>query len=252
MRTGRLLAAAAACLLVGSLLAAPVAAVDSDATEIPEESAEGEQIEATIEVTNLYDEFESWTLRGDTNLTGVTWTVVQFDQSDTQIDQTQVDGTTVETAVDIEDGTDRIEVRVTGTTPKIENYTYEPPQRFTAVDLTQVRSGGTQRDIDSYEIHHFTEKSKQAREAIDGASEAVENSGSEQAQSSLQAAISAHENENFENAITLAERAEDEASQRDLLTTVLLFGGAAVGVLLVAGVGFRVYQSRQQDPARLR
>ena len=141
---------------------------------------------------------------------------------------------------------------MTGTTPAVEEWSYVPSDQFVVAAFTQQREGGSSNDIATHETHHFTEESDQAREAIDQASAAVEDSGSDDAQSSLDSAISAYENGNFENAISLAERAEDEASQSQLLRTGLMAGGAVLVVLVLAFVGYRVYKSRQKGPSRLK
>jgi TolA-binding protein len=252
MKSRTLFAATLACLLFGTLLVGPAAAVDSSSDDLPEEAEVGSSVEATVEFTQLFDEFEQWTLRSETNLTNVTWTIRQFDQAGNQVDQTSDDGQSVKAQVDIEDGTNRIEVQVRGTTPEIENLSYDPPQQFRFAEFTQVRTGGTANAIDSYEVHHYTTDSKEAREAIDSASEAVESSGSGDAQNSLDSAIDAYEAGNFDNAVNNAERAESEASESATLRTGLLVGGVVIVLLVLLGGGYYLYKSRQQDPSRLR
>ncbi|WP_178918159.1 hypothetical protein [Natronomonas gomsonensis] len=252
MRSSQFIAGLFACLLVGALFAGPAAAVDSSSDDMPEEAEVGTTVEATVELTQLFDEFEQWTLRGETNMTNVTWTVRQFDQAGNQVAQTSADGQSVETEVDIEDGTNRIEVEIRGTAPEIETLSYDPPQRFRFAEFTQVRSGGTTNAIDSYEVHHYTTDSKEAREAIDSANEAVGSSGSSEAQSSLDSAISAYEAGNFDNAIRNAERAENEASESATLRTGLIVGAVVIVALLFVGAAYYLYKSRQQGPSRLR
>lgn len=250
--SSRVLATLLACLLAVSLLAGPVAAVESSSDDIPEEAEVGSSVEATFELTELFDEFESWTLAGETELTEVTWTVRQFDGAGNQVEQHSTDGQEVAEDIDIDDGTARVEVRVTGTTPELGNLSYDPADAFTFANLTQERAGGADREIDTYEVHHYTEDSKAARNAIDSAAEAVEQSGSSDAETTLQDAIGFYENGDFERAINTAERAEDQASQSLLIRNVALYGGVAVVILLLAGGGFYVYKSRQQGPSRLK
>ncbi|MES3516125.1 MAG: hypothetical protein PPP58_00510 [Natronomonas sp.] len=250
-----LVAVGTALLMVVSLVAlgaAPAAAVDSETDDLPEEVEVGAETEATFEFDNLFEDFESWTLRGETNMTNVTWTVRQFDAAGNQVRQTSTDGELVEADVDIDDGTDRVEVRVIGDAPEIESFRYDPPEEFRYAEFTLVRGGGTEQAISDYRVHHFTTESSEARAAIDAAAEAVEGSGSSDAESSLQSAISAYEAGNFGNAIELAERAQSEADRASLLRTGLLVGGVAVVVLLLAGGGLYAYRSRQQEPERLR
>jgi len=154
--------------------------------------------------------------------------------------------------VDIEDGTASVEIRVTGTTPAIEQLSYQPPDRLVAANFTLEREGGASEEIASHESHHYTQESREARQAIDSASAAVEGSGSGDAQDSLDSAVSAYENGNFENAVDLAERAESEASQSQLIRNAAIGVGAVVIVLVVAFGGYRIYKSRKQDTSRLR
>jgi hypothetical protein len=252
MKHSRVVVAFFVAVLVGSAFVGPAAAVQSQPDDLPEESEVGTDFEATFEITELFDEFESWTLSGETELENATWTIRQYDQAGGEISREDVDGATVSAPVDIEDGAATIEVRITGTTPEIEQLSYEPPERFVVANFTQEREGGTAEEIASHEAHHYTQESREARRTIDSASEAVEGSGSGDAQDSLDSAVSAYENGNFENAIDLAERAEGEASQSQLIRNVAIGVGAVIVVAVLAFGGYRVYKSRQQDTSRLR
>lgn len=252
MKNSTLVAALLAILLFGTLFAGTSLAVESTPQDLSESYEVDEDMEATFEITELFDEFETWTLTAETELTNATWTIRQYDQAGSEISREETDGQNATRAIDIEDGTATVEVRVTGTTPEIDEWSYEPPDRFVAAAFTQQREGGSANDIATHEAHHYTEESRDAREAIDQAREAVDGSNSDEAQSSLDSAISAYESGNFENAIGLAERAEDEASQSQLLRTGLVAGGAALVVLLLAVGGYRLYKSRQKGPNRLK
>jgi len=251
MKSSKLAAAVVAVLLFGSLFAGSVAAVESTPQELPEESEVGTDFEATFEVTELFDEFESWTLVANTELDNATWTIRQFDQAGSQTDRQDVDGATATEAIDIDDGTATVEVRVTGTTPELGELSYEPPDRFLAANFTLERDGGTERLIAEHESHHYTQESREARQAIDSASAAVGDSSGD-ARSSLDTAISAYENGNFENAITNAERAEGEAEQSQTIRTALLGVGVVIVLAVLLGGGYWVYKSRQQGPSRLK
>ncbi|WP_254840487.1 hypothetical protein [Natronomonas marina] len=241
-----------AALLAASVLAGPVAAVDSGPMDAPEESEVGSEFDATYELTDLFTDFERWTLVGETEIESVTWTVTQYDQAGNQVAQESYDGQEFSQEIDIESGVSRVEVRITGTTPAFETPNYDPPQRFSAASFTLNRQGGTQQDIASYETHHFTQESRSARQDIDEASEVVGQSSNDGSQETLQRAISAYNAGNYDNANQLAEEAENEAQQSQRNRTLLLYGGAAVVVGLLIGVGFYVYQSRKQGPSRLR
>lgn len=254
MSRSKLVAVLGAVLMFGTLFAGSAAAVQSSPTDLPEESEVGTDFEATFELTDLFDPdgYETWTLAAETELTNTTWTIRQYNQAGSEISREDIDGQNATQVVDLNDGTARVDVRVTGTTPEVEAWSYDPPDSFVVTNFTQEREGGSDRDIDTHRSHHYTTESKDAREAIDRAQESVEGSGSDSARSSLDSAISAYESGNFENAINLAERAEDEASQSQLIRNALIGVAAVVVLALLIGVGYRVYKSRQKGPGRLR
>ena len=252
MRSSTLAVAVVAALLIGSLFAGSALAAQSSPTDLPEESEVGTDFQAEFELDELFSEFETWTLAAGTELENATWTITQYNQAGSEITRTETDGATAAQAVDIDDGTSTIEVRVTGTTPEIETFSYDPPDRFTVGNFTQEREGGTDRDIATHESHHYTEESRDARQAIDRAAGVVEGSGSDDAQSSLNSAISAYESGNFGNAIDLAERAEGEAEQSQLIRNALIGLGIVIVLVLVLGGGYKVYKSRQKGPSRLK
>lgn len=252
MRSKALLSVLLVGLLAASVLAAPVVAVESAPQDAPDESEVGTEFDATYELTDLFDDFEQWSLEGETELQSVTWTVTQYDQAGNQVRQDSYDGQTFSQEVDIESGASRIEVRVTGTTPGFETPNYNPPQRFTAASFTLNRQGGTQQDVETYETHYYTQESRSAREDIEEAQEVVDGSGDEQSQETLQRAISAYEAGNYDNANQLADRAIDEAQRNQRVQSTLLYGGAAVVIVVLLGGGYYLYQSRKQGPDRLR
>lgn len=252
MRSNKLVAGIFAVLLFGTLFAGTALAAQSTPQDMPEESEVGTEMETTFEIDDLFDEFETWTLTAETELENATWTIRQYNQGGSEISREETDGSEATRPIDIEDGTATVEVRVTGTTPEMGELSYDPPDRFVVANFTQMREGGTDRDIATHETHYFTAESKEAREAIDSARTAVEGSGSDDAQSSLNSAISAYESGNFENAIDLAERAESEADRSELIRTGLMIGAVLLVVALLAGVGYRVYRSRQKGPSRLK
>lgn len=251
MKSSTLGAVFVALLLFGTLFVGSAAAVDSSSQELPEESEVGTNFEATFEVTSLFDEFERWTLVTNTELDNATWTIRRYNQAGDELSREDTDGASATEPIDIDDDTARVEIRVTGATPEIDNLSYEPPDRFVAANFTLERSGGTERAIGSYESHHYTTESREAREAIDNASESVGDSGGD-AGDSLDSAISAYESGNFENAINLAERAESDASQSRLIRNALLGVGAVIVLAILVGGGYWVYKSRQQGPSRLK
>lgn len=252
MKSSKTVAAVFAVLLFGALFAGTTVAVQSNPQTLPEESEVGTDYEATFEITELFDEFESWTLTAETELDNATWTIRQYDQAGSEISRNEIDGQNATQAIDIEDGTASVEIRITGTTPEIGQLSYDPSQQFVAASFTQEREGGSNNDIATHETHYYTQDSREARQTIDQAQEAVDGSNSGNAQSSLDSAVSAYENGNFENAINLAERAEGEASQSQFRRNAMIAGAAVIVLLIVAFGGYRLYKSRQQGPSRLK
>lgn len=236
--------------LVATLFVAPAAAVDSSAQSLPEEAEVGSDVEASFELTQLFDEYETWTLEGETELQDATWTVKLYDQGGNQIDTVETDSLSQE--IDIDDGVNRVEIRVDGTAPAVDNYSYEPPQQFVAANLTQTAAGGSQQAVASYQVHHYTQESAEARSAIDDARDAVDASSSDSGQALLNSAISSYENENFQNAIDSAGQAEEEASQNRMLRMGAIGLVAVIVLVALIGGGYRLYRSRQQSPSRLR
>jgi len=252
MRRKALLSVLAAGLLAAAMVATPVAAVESTALEAPDDAEVGTEFEATYEVTDLFTEFEQWTLVGETEVTSVTWTVTQYDQAGNQVVQDSYDGQEFTRDVDIESDVSRIQIRVRGTTPAFDTPQYDPPQRFTAAALTLQRQGGTQQAIDTHQVRHYTQESRSARQEIEDAEGVVDRSGDDQSRETLQRAISAYNGGNYDLTNQLANEAEDEAQRNARTRSTMLYGGALIVLLVVLGAGWYVYQSRKQGPGRLR
>ena len=226
-------------LLVAAV--APAMAVSVSDDDVPATGEVGTEVTATMTLTELYSEYDGWKLAGETGLQNVTWTVTYYDQAGNQVSQESYDGQTFNgSAVSIDDGTDEVRVRVTGTVPAVESYTYEPQAEFRLVALRQVRDGGNSNGIVARNATHYTTESREARRALDAAAAAIEAAGTPtKAQESFDIAVNAYEAGNFDNAVTAAERAEREAKQASstkqrnryiLFGLVGLFGvGAVIG-----------------------
>lgn len=238
-------------LLVFVVLAAGAAgAVTVSDANPPAEEQVGERIDATFTLNELYQNpsLEEWVLLGETELESVTWTVTLFDQAGNQIDQQSYDGESFEHPIDIESDASEVEVRIAGTVPAVANYTYDPPQQFQMAGFKQVREGGVESDIETYNVHYYTEESAQARQAIDDAQAAIEEAGGdEEAERILNNAISAYQAENFGNAEDLANQAQEEATQkkqgRERTQLLLIAGGGIVILGVIIGA---VYLYRQR------
>jgi hypothetical protein len=246
---------ALACLLVLSVVAAPAAAVSVANEDVPTEAQVGEKVTATVTLDELYKnpQLESWTLAGGTELTNVTWTVTYYDQTGAKVGQESFDGQNFSGAdVSADGGTSEVEVSVTGTVPRVDDYSYDPAQSFTVIELTQTREGGSSNDIDSWTAYHFTSESDSAREALDTAQAAIQGASgtnTQEAEQSFANAVDAYEGGEFELATTLANEAQNkaESAQQSSQTQQLLIY-AVVGLLVVGLlVGGVLYWRSQQS-----
>jgi len=249
MNWNRCSKALVATLLVLTAAVVPAAAVSTSSDGVPDEAQVGNEVSATFTLTELYTDYESWTLHGETNLTGVTWTVRKLDQAGNQVSQTSYDGGEFNESIDIEEDTAEVEIQVRGTTPEVRNFTYEPEQRFLFASFELLRQGGAQQDISETSVHYYTEDSKEARQAIENASAAVEGAGDSEAEATLEDAIEAYNNEEFGSATTFANNAEQQAQQAQNAQSrnqLILYAVAALLVVALF-VGVVLYWRSQQD-----
>lgn len=238
-----------AALLVLLATAAPVAAVTSSASGVPNGAQVGSEQEATYTLSNLYEDgTQEWTLTGRTNMTGVQWTV-EKQKLGGDVETASFSGQTFSTTVSSNNDVERVTVTVRGTTPEVDNFTYEPREQYLFAQLNK-SAGDAVTVIETTETHHYTTESQEARQAIESAQTAIDEAGGdEEAEDSLESAISAYNAENFGNAVDLAERAEGEAQQKQQAASrnqLLLFGGIGVLALFVV-VGGVYYWRSQQD-----
>lgn len=242
---------------------APAAAISTDQRGVPDDAKVGEQVSGTFTLTDLYGEYERWTLDGETELTNVTWTVTTYDQAGNQKEKQSYDGQSFEHALSLDSDASEVRVTVTGTVPEVENFSYEDKQAFTFAKLGQSREGGSSDEIETWTANHHTDESKVARASIVAAQQAIDDApkgaDTSDAESSLDDAITAYNDESFELAGSLADKAKESAgsaskqAQQSAQTTKLLtYGGAAIlGLVVVGGAGYW-YRSRQQTNYRLR
>ncbi|MFC6786285.1 hypothetical protein ACFQFH_10390 [Halobaculum halobium] len=235
-------------LLVAAV--APAAAVSVEQTDVPETGEVDSQVTATVTLTELYDTYETWQLAGQTGLQDVTWTVTFLNQAGNQVRQESYDGQNFTGAtVDIEAGTSEVRVRVTGTVPAVETYSYDPQQSFTLLALDQTREGGTSNELTNQSATHYTSDSREAREAMESARTAIDAAGNpDTAEESFASAVDAYEAGNFDNAASLAERAETEANQAESSqqrNQLILYGVAGLVVLgVIAGAAVLFLRGR--------
>lgn len=246
---------ALAALLVLSLVATPVAAVSVTSEGLPEETQVQTETSATFTFTELYEDgAQEWTLDAKTNLTGAQWTVRKQKLGGDVVSESY-QGSTFSTAVSSNEDVERVTVTVTGDTPQVGNFTYEPEETYLFAQFNKT-VGDASNVVATDRVHHFTEQSKQARNAIESAQAAIDNAGGDgQAQQTLNNAISSYENGNFANAIDLANQAEQRATQKQQTSSrnqLLLYAGAGVVALLVVVGGVLYWRSQQDDYDKLR
>jgi hypothetical protein len=250
-----------AALIVLLAAAVPAAAVSVGDEAVPGEGQVDTQMSASVALDELYQnpETERWQLAGRTELTDVSWTVVFYDQTGSQVALVEPTGQSFsEVTVAAADDTAEVEVRVTGTVPAVESYTYETPEQFLLMELTRGQEGGASDTIESWQSHHYTERSASAREAIDAAGAAIdaaESAGANptDAEANYRDAIAAYDDGSFEVASNLADRAADQAESarqsRQQRRTIIYGGAGLLGLAVVVG-GVVWWRSRQgpEDP----
>jgi len=231
--------------------------VSTDGT-VPNETAVGSDVSVTYVIDDPYTDVPSeWTLRGQTELEDVSWTVTVLDRGNEVYDETYGTQSFNQTldGDGAQDG-DQVRIELEGTAPAVDNYTYQPRERYTVADLARV-TGSNENEFRNDSAHHYTNDSREARQAIATAGTAInETGGNSEAENLRGNAISAYENGNFENAIDLANQAKntaEEAQQSQQNTQTLLFAaGAVVLLLLLGGGGYYLYsQSGEDDYSKL-
>ena len=246
--------------VVGLVAVAGTAGAFSVSTEggVPNETAVGDEVSVTYVIEDPYDgPPNEYTLEGETALENVSWTVEVLDQGDS-VNQTIYGEQSFSQPMDRDGNQNGDEVRITleGTVPPVENYTYEPRENYTVAEFTRV-TGSNENEFRNDSAHHYTNQSREARQAIDAAGTAIDEAGGNSEAENLRGnAISAYENGNFENAIDLANQAENTAQQaqqsQQTTQTLLYVAGAVVLLLLLGGGGFYLYsQSREDDYSKL-
>jgi hypothetical protein len=240
----------AALLVV--LVAAPVAAVSVSADDAPSDAEVESKVDVTFTISDLYTDYDSWSLQGQSDLSQVSWTVVTYDQTGAKITQQTYNNQTFAHQIAASNDVNRVEVRLEATVPGVSNWSYASPQTFRLAAFTQAQEGGTSTRLQSYDVQPYTADSRAARTAIDDAQEAIDDADEaggdvSDAEADLEDAVEFYNNGNFEqatkNANEAAEKAEGAASsaaQSDLLVK------AAIGVVLLLLVGGGIYWFLQQ------
>jgi len=242
--------------VVGLLAVAGTAGAFSVSTDgsVPTETVVGSEVSVTYVIDDPYTDTPSeYTLAGATDLEDVSWTVTVLDRGNTVYDETygsqsfrqSLDG-------DGDQDGDEVRIQLEGTVPAIENYTYEYKERYTIATLARV-TGNNENEFRNDTAHHYTNDSREARQAINASQQAVADAPGDNtdAQAQIDRAISAYEAQDFDNAVSLAADAQEQAQQAQQsqqTTQTLLYAAAAVVLLLLlGGGGFYLYSQSQAD-----
>jgi hypothetical protein len=251
----------ATLVLVALLLVAvvPAAGVTISGDAGPSTVEVGEQQDVTFSVEDLYTDYDSYQLSGETDLTAVTWTVTTYDQTGAEIEQHQYNDPAFDHAISANDDVSSVEVRLQGTTPNWSAWQYDPPQELTLATFAQSQEGGTSTEIETFEARPYTADSQSARTAIDNANAAIDDAEAagaspDEAEALVNNAISAYESGNFENAEDLASQAEtnaNSAGQSAQRTDMLLLAGGGIVVLALVAGGIYWYLQQRETYDRL-
>lgn len=238
--------------IVGLLaLSGTATAFSVSAEGVPGDAAVGDEVTVTYTIDDPFtDAPNQWTLVGTTDLQDVSWTVSVL-RAGNQLSEETYGSQNISQGLNIDDNGDQVQIELSGTAPAIENYTYSPEERFQVAALAR-QTGNNTDEFQNDTAHHYTEESREARQAIESAQGAIDDAGGhDEAESLVDSAISSYENGNFENAIDLAEQAENTAQNaqqnQQRTRTLLLVGGALVALLVLAGIGYYLYRQFSGD-----
>ncbi|AWB27564.1 hypothetical protein [Halococcoides cellulosivorans] len=233
-----------AVVIVALSAVGTAAAVTIEESQGPDEAEVGTEVTIEYEITELYSDSTSWTLNGTTELENVTGWDIEMVKPSGESDTSFVEGSqSFEAEIAGDQNYERVIVSITGTVPAVEEYSYDPAQTFTAIELTSV-TGQNENELYADEIHHYTAESSDARDAIDAAADAGA------AGSDFQGAVSSFENANFENAQSLADSARSGAQQGQMMRNVAI-GVVALLVIFALVGGIYYWRSQQDDYDRL-
>jgi flagellar basal body-associated protein FliL len=253
-----------AVLGVAVLFAGTAMAVTVADSEVPSESQVGNPVTASANLTDLYDEDDQWTLAVQTDLQDPQWTVEYLNQTGDVIETVTQSGDQALTGPTVSPPVDEISISVTGETPGVESFDYGSDQTYLGLQVEKRTSGGDET-IENWQVTHYTEASRSAKQALDAASEAIdaaEESGGDvtEAQSDFDSAVQAYngENPNFDLAQQLATDARDaaEAATNDGgddggLPLIPIVGGVVVLAVVVGGALYYYSQQNKQQSSRL-
>lgn len=242
------------CLVLALAVSGTAVAFDDSAEGLESEYQVGSDADVTYTLEDPFTDVPNqYTLEGETELENVSWTVTVLRAGST-VSQETYGGQNFSQELDVENGGDEVQIRLEGTAPEIENYTYDPEEEFVVAELTRI-SGENPTTFRTDTANHYTQESREARQAIDQAQQTIDEAGGhEDAERLLGNAISSYEAEDFDNAIDLANQAQEQAesaqaaSERNQL--ILMGVGGLIVVGLVVG-GFLYWRSQRDEYTKL-
>ena len=250
---------ALSAVLLALVLAAPAAAISTSGTA-PSEAAVGSTVDVTYTLEEpLYENYDEWTLAGETDLESVTWTVTTYGVGDDELKQTSYTGQSFTNPISKSAGVAKVTVRVQGTVPTWSNWSYDPAQSLTVASFEETQEGGSTRTFLTSTTRPHTEASQAARTAIEDARATIDQASGagadvSEAESLLSNAVSAYDAGNFGNAQDLAEdaasAAESARQSSQLMSTLVLVGGGVVVLAVIVG-GVYWYLSNRETYDKL-
>lgn len=241
-------------VLLAVVATGPAAAVSVSGEAVPTEAEVGSTVDVTYTFDELYTNYDEWTLAGETELESVTWTVTSYDLGGAQQDRAEYTGQSFSHDIAKSEDVSEVTVRLQGTVPEGENWSYDPAQSMTLATFDETQNGGSETTLQTDQIRPYTEDSQAARTAIDDAQAAIEVAEAagvdvSEAESDVASAVSSFDNGNFENAEKLAddakEAAESAKQSSERTSTLLMIGGVVVVLAIIAGLGYWYLSNRE-------
>jgi hypothetical protein len=249
--------AALGVLLATVLIVSGTAGAVSFEAQPPESTQVGDSVSMEVTMTDAFEDPlpNSYTLQATTALNDAGFTIRATNVAGDTVIQEDVASDTATLQLNSQDGIDEVTIIVEGDVPQMSEFNYQDleVENYTAMKLSRVVDNGTsQLEGGVWSAHRYTEQSQKARTAIDEANASVQDASSSEAEDDLERAIAAYNSGNFQNAVSLAEDAQDTAEGNQQTTQLLLIGGAVIVLVAVVGGGAYVWKQRQQDTSKLR
>jgi hypothetical protein len=238
--------AALGVLLAVSLLTAGTAAALTVSADPPEAAEVGQQVSMSITIEQPFEDApDQWTLRGESGLENPSWTVTTLEQG-RNVATNEYGQATFEQNLDIENGATEVQIEVEGTAPEISQYSYDDIEVENVTVATVGRAtDGTLNEIQTWDVHRYTEGSREARQAIADAEAAVAEASSQEARGILDDAKAFYSNEEWERAVSNAQQAQQTAEQASSGLPLVPIAIGVVVVLVLVGGGLYYRKQRQ-------